>query len=67
MTLGLTLFIVCIKTSTSPGGVLVISNQIDQIQFIGGDYEVVGEEGVVIYQSTTGDATAQRALMHFLT
>ena len=33
----------------------------------GGDYEVVGEEGVVIYQATTGDASTQRALMHFLT
>jgi cyanophycinase len=32
-----------------------------------GSYEVVGEEGVVVYQGTSGDATHQLARMHFLT
>ena len=34
---------------------------------LGGEYEIVGEEGVVIYQDTAGDETGQFAQMHFLT
>jgi cyanophycinase len=32
-----------------------------------GEYEVVGENGVVVYQDTEGNTGSQRAFMHFLT